>query len=123
MKRLIYASTAPSVVNRIGKYLNNNIDGAFKIQFRANECEITMRMYYQAPDSPDLKEMHFIINVTTYQNKLRINITEDDEMEKTIGQVILMPEELNDLSLIKYKVMKALRKAISKEYAGYDFIY
>lgn len=126
MKRYIYAAVknSASIVNKVGKYLNKNIDGAFKIEFKSNECEVTMRMYYQVPDDPDsFEEMHFIINITSYQNKLRINLTEDTPMEKTIGQVILKEEELSDLSLVKYKVMSALKKAIAKEYKEYDFIY
>ena len=126
MKRYIYAAVknAASIINKVGKYLNKNIDGAYKIKFKSNECEVSMRMYYQIPDDPDsFNEMRFIINITSYQNKLRINITEDTPMEKTIGQVILKEEELSDLNLVKFKVMSALKKAIAKEYAEFDFIY
>lgn len=126
MKRYIYAAKANpgTVVNKIGKYLNSNVDGAFKMTFYPMGCAVYMRMYYQIPQDPDsLKEMQFIIDITSYQNKIRINITENTAMEKTIGQVILKPEEYSDLMLIKRKVLLALRKAIGREYAEYDFVY
>lgn len=126
MIRIIYAAkqNPGTAVNKIGKYLKANIDGAFKIEFRPMECEVYMRMYYQVPEHPEtLDEMQFIINITSYQNKVRINITENTEMEKTIGQVILAPEEYADLGLVKKKVLWAIRKAIGKEYADYDFVY
>lgn len=126
MRYVRAASTfnAGSYINKVGKYLNKNIDGAFKMNFKPMECEVIMRMYYQVPNDPEsLDEMHFIINITSYQNKLRVNLTEDTAMEKTIGQIILKPEELTDLQLVKKKVLEKIRKFIEKEYAEYDFIF
>lgn len=121
----IYASSNKgNLVNRLGKYLNKNIDGAFKIEFKPMECIVTMRMYYQIPSIPDsLDEMHFIINITSYDNKLRVNITEDTEFEKTIGQVILSDFELTDFELARKKILTKLNHAIQKEYAEFDFVY
>lgn len=126
MKRYIRSATLNpgTCINKVGKYLNKNIDGAYKISFSPMHCEVKMRMYYQTPDDPDsFKEMKFIIDITSYQNKLRVNITEDTKNEKTIGQLILFPEELTDLPLVKYKVMETLIKSIDKEYKGFDFVY
>ena len=111
-------------VNKVGKYLREHIDGAYKIKFSPMTCDVTMRMYYQIPGQGDsLSEMQFDINITSYQNKLRINITEITVLEKTIGQIIFQPDELNDLQLVKKKVLARLKKAIEKEYSEYDFIY
>ena len=111
-------------INKIGKYLKANIDGAFKIKFNAMDCEVTMRMYYQIPGDPDsIQEIHFTIDITSYQNKIRINLTEDTLMEKTIGQIILGPDELVDLGLVRKKILTKIEKFIAKEYAMYDFIY
>ena len=126
MVRYVYAAkqNPGTIVNKIGKYLNSNIDGTFKMKFHPMECEIYMRMYYQVPERPEtLDEMQFIISITSYQNKIRINITENNALEKTIGQVILKPEEYADAGLVKKKVLWALKKAIGKEYSEYDFIY
>ena len=122
----IYASKKDhgSLVNKIGKYLDKNIDGAFKIQFHPMNCEVTMRMYYQVPNHPEtLDEMHFLIDITSYQNKVRINLTEVTAMEKTIGQLIFLDDELNDLTLVKKQILNKIKRFIDKEYAEYDFIY
>lgn len=125
MKRFIYAKTEPGTwIKKVGKYLNNTIDGAYKMAFHPMECEIFMRMYYQVPGIKEsFDEMKFIISITSYQNKLRINLTENDEFEKTIGQLILFPEELNDLGIVRKRVMQMIKKAISKEFDEFDFIY
>ena len=134
MKKYVYSKSeafnAPSYIKPVGKYINKVIDGAYKIEFKSNMCIVYMRMYYQIPSryqdqgaDMSLKEMRFIINITSYANKLRINLTEDTEYEKTIGQLILAEDDLKDLNTIKYKVMKMIRKSIAKEYEGYEFIY
>lgn len=111
-------------IKKVGKYLNDHIDGAYKIAFHSMECEVFMRMYYQLPNvAESFDEMKFIISITSYQNKLRINLTEDTEMEKTIGQLILRPEELGNLEEVRLRVLKMIKKAINKEFDQFDFIY
>lgn len=117
-------ANAGTAVNKVGKYLKKNIDGAFRIEFKPMECEITMRMYYQVPGDPDtFEEMHFLINITSYQNKLRVNLTEDTDMEKTIGQFIATDEEVHDLNLLKKKILTKIKRFIEKEYSEYEFVY
>ena len=118
MVRYIYArSDSGSIVNKVGKYLKNHIDGAYKIKFTPMTCEVTMTMYYQVEGDPNtFNDMDFEISITSYQNKVRVNLTEVTRMEKTIGQIILNENELKDLSLAKKKILTALKKAIAKEY-------
>ena len=128
MLRYIYAksssSNAGADVNRIGKYLKKHIDGAYKIKFLSMTCEVTMKMYYQIKDKPDtFNEMNFEINITSYQNKIRVNLTEITETEKTIAQIILKPEEVEDLTLAKKRILSTLRKAIEKEFKDYIFVF
>lgn len=111
-------------VNRIGKYLYKHIDGAYKIAFSPNTCDIYMSMYYQVPgDSDSFEEMRFNISITTYQKKLRINTTEITDMEKTIGQDIYKPEELMDLESARKRIYANIVKHISHEYQDYDFVF
>lgn len=126
MKRQVYAAKQnPSAyINKVGKYLNSHIDGAFKIKFSPMHCDVTMRMYYQIPGDPNsLNEMHFTIDITAYQDKLRINLTEDTLLEKTIGQIILTVDQLADLGLVRKRILAKIEKFINKEFAEYDFIY
>lgn len=111
-------------INKVGKYLKQHIDGAYKIKFNAMNCEVWMRMYYQVPrDLSSFREIHFLIDITSYQNKLRVNLIEDTAMEKTVGQVILKPEELTDLESVKAKILEKIQRFIAKEYADYEFVY
>lgn len=129
MKWTVYAAQQQKInpgtwINKVGKYLKDHIDGAFKIKFSAMHCEVSMRMYYQVPGTPQsFSEMIFLIDITSYQNKLRINITENTRMEKTIGQIILGPDQLGDLNTVRATVLQKIQKFIAKEYAAYDFVY
>lgn len=128
MVRYVYASNtmpdAGAIVNKVGKYLKKNIDGAYKITFKSMTCEVEMRMYYQLEGDPQtFNEMDFEISITSYQNKVRVNLTEITELEKTIGQIILREEELKDLSLAKKRILETLKKAIAKEFSDYIFVY
>lgn len=122
----IYAASfdAGQMINKVGKYLKKNIDGAYKISFHPMECEVFTRMYYQIPEiAESLDEIDFIISITSYANKLRINLTENNEMEKTIGQLILKPEELKDLNIVRKRVLQMIKKSINKEFDSFDFVY
>ena len=126
MKVRIYGSTGNSgtMVNKFGKYLKNHFVGAFKITFSSMSCQVYIRMYYQVPHKPEsLKEMHFIIDITSYQDKLRVNLSEDTIMEKTIGQVILKEDDLSDMQIAQKKVFDKLIKCIKSEYEEFDFVF
>lgn len=111
-----------AMVNRIGKVLYRRIDGAYKIQFSANTCDVYMFMYYQA-DGEEMQQMNFDISITTYQNKLRINITEITTMEKTIGQLIYKPEQIRDDQTFFAKVHEDVIHKIEHEYENYEFVF
>ena len=130
MYRLIYSAQQTNTFNpgiwikKVSKYLYEHIDGAFKIKFNAMDCEVWMRMYYQVLGKPQsFDEMIFVIDTTSYQNKLRINLTENTAMEKTIGQIILGPNQLGDIETVRATVLQKIQKYIAKEYADYDFVY
>ena len=117
-------SNSGSIVNKVGKYLKQHIDGAFKIEFKPMECVVTMLMYYQMPDQPEtFEEMDFEISITSYQNKIRVNVTEVTELEKTICQIILSQEETYDLPLLKKKILGRIKQKLEKEYEDYEFLY
>lgn len=129
MVRLVYGSTIKNtgqIVNKIGKYLSQNLDGAYKIAFHPMECEVFLKMFYEiAGDRESFREIHFIISVTSYSNKLRLNLTEQTPAENTIGQLIISPEDLeaHNMSALKYRVRDWLDKSIRKAYKDYEFVY
>ena len=125
----IYASrsNAGEYVNKVGKYLKQTLDGAYKIKFSPMECQVFMEMLFEVPeDKKSYGEIKFEISIVSYQNKLRINITELTEREKTVGQIILKEldlENLSDLHQIKIMVVDKINKFLEKEYPGYYLVY
>ena len=112
------------LVNKIGKYLYRHIDGSYKIQFSVNTCDTYMFMYYQA-SGEEMNQMNFDISITTYQNKIRINITEITTLEKTIGQLIYKPEvyeKMNEATFLA-KILDDVIAKIEKEYQEYEFVF
>lgn len=120
-------------VNKVGKYLYNNLDGAFKFKKSVNMYDVYITLLYQLkeedrdPDKGneynDVHEMTLDLNVTTYQNKLRINVIEDDKNERTIGHFVVSEEKLQDLESAKDLIYNKVIKQVSKAYEGFDFIF
>lgn len=111
-------------VNKISKYLYKHLDGAFKFQVSANMCDIYFLLLYQVPGIPDVKEMHINLNVTTYQNKVRVNVIEVTPEERTLGFDCYEPELIQtDLEAAKKKIFDKVVKRVSKAYEKYDFIF
>lgn len=107
-------------VNRVGKYLYNHLDGAFKSVKSGNTYDIYCTLLYQLKEEyggakNDVEEMTININITTYQNKLRINTIEMTPQERTLGYDLMKPEDLVDLQqamkIIIWKVGNRIRKA------------
>ena len=117
-------TTTSQKVNKLGKYLRKHIDGAYKIGFSPNTCDVYITLYYQIPgDDKSFKEMHFDINITTYQEKIRVNITAMDDMEKTIGQLIYKPQQLVPMDVAVTKIYQDICRKVENEYQDYDFVF
>ena len=75
---------ASKAVKELGRYLYKNIDSAYDQVSSGNMYDVYMTVYYQVPEYMqvpwmddqynDLQEMNILLNLTTYQNKIRINI-------------------------------------------------
>lgn len=129
MKRLIiFSSTqqklsANQQVNRVGKYVYKNLDGAFKFKTSSNMCDVYITLLYEVPGSNDVNEMTLDLNITTYQNKLRVNIIELTPNERTLGYDLYRPEKLEDLEEAKKMILQKVIKRISKAYQDYNFLF
>lgn len=110
------------LVNKLGKFLYRHIDGAYKIEFSVNTCDVYMFMYYQT-SGEEMQEMRFDLSITTYQNKIRVNITEVTAMERTIGQIIYKPEQLQDADAAVKRMYMDVVKKIEKAYQDYEFVF
>lgn len=120
------------VVNKVGKYLYNNIDGAFKFKKSPNMYDIWFTLLYQIPseqltdkEKHDVKvnEITINLNIATYNDKIRINVIVDDEFEKTLGTKTFSYEKSNNLEKLRDDVLSFVQKKLTKEYEDYDFYF
>lgn len=124
-------------VNKIAKYIKKHIDGAYKIAFSPMTADVYITIYYQLPGKVvdlvqnynnqiidnDMKEMDIDISITSYQNKIRINVIRMDDNEKTLGHFVMKPEEVVNLDSVLKLIKDKVANFISKEYEDYDFIF
>ena len=122
-----------SYVNKIGNYLYKHIDSAYDFNKSANMCNVYMSVYYQTvhpgrrPGDPDvysdMYEMKIQINITTYQNKIRVNLIEVSPDEQTLDYSLYNEEICQDLELLKKKVINRIQKVLHKWFDEYLFIF
>ena len=121
-----------SIVNRVGTYLKNNIDGAYNLKKSSNTCDVYMMVLYQIPqenrrpnnrEDEEMLEMDLDINVVGYDNKIRVNVIEVSESEKTLGSYTYKKEQLEDLEKLKDSILDKIQKKLIKEYSDYDFVF
>ena len=115
---------ASQIVNRVGKYLYKHLDGAFKYETSSNMCDVNFLLLYQEEGSTEVKEMHIDINITTYQNKIRVNVIEITPEERTLGFNCYEPEIfLQGMESAKERIFNNIVRKVSKAYAEFDFIF
>lgn len=121
---------ASKQVKRIGQYLYKHIDGAYDFKSSSNNYDVYFLLLYELKkelrepgrDYP-VEEMKININVTTYQNKVRINIIEITPKERTIGFDLYPPEKVQDLQKAYPVIMEKIYKRIYRAYEDYYFLY
>ena len=122
-----------SYVNKVGKFIYNKIDSAYKYKVSSNMNDIYMIVMYQIPmpsripggktEYSEVYEMVIDINVTTYQNKLRINLIEISPDERTLDHFTVDVMRDEDVLNVDRKIMERIRKRLYKMYADYEFIF
>lgn len=116
-------------VNIIGKYLFKHIDGAYNFKKGANTYDVYFTILYQLKEDyrtdkdHDMHEMNINISITTYSDKLRMNIIEISPRENTLGFNTFSLSKFDDLQSGYEIIMNTLMKRLSKEYQNYDFIF
>ena len=125
--------SANKKVNILGKYLYKHLDGAFRYVTTSNMCDVYFTLLYQlrledrlptnTPEENDIHEMTIDINITTYQNKLRVNILEVTKAERTIGFDVYDPEITKDLKAAMELIYARIVKKVAKAFKDYDFLF
>lgn len=124
---------ASQQVNRIGKYIYKHIDSAYKYSVSGNMNDIWFTVFYEyliypsnpheAPYYSETHEMHININVTTYQNKIRINLIEVSPDEQTLGYFLYPVEIFENIQQGFTRIWRDVDKKLHKVFDGYVFIY
>lgn len=120
-------------VNRLGRWLNQNLDGVYKFKIGVNTCDIYLVVYYQyemmgeRPGDPkrmsDLYEMKLNINITTYSNKIRVNLIELSPEERTLGHFVINDDLAQDIAVCRKYVLEKVQSILHKVFEGYEFIF
>lgn len=122
------------LVNQVGRYLYNHIDGAYKTVKRPNTYDIYMTVYYQLPRLQqvpgrekegynDMHEMKLNISLTTYQNKIRVNIHEITPEEYTFSYMLIPPEQLQDITKAQKLIYDKVVQRIENHYKDWLFLF
>ncbi len=122
------------LVKQVGQYLYKHIDGAYKAVSSSNTYDVYVEVYYQLPreqqvpgkQSEGYNDMHTMkinINLTTYQNKIRVNIHELTPNQWTFSYMIIPPEKLQDVQQSMYLIYNKVLEKIKKHYKDYIFLF
>lgn len=125
---------ANAQVNRVGKYLYKHLDGAFKFKTSSNMCDVYLTLLYSIPtetikkyslseEYQDVHEVTIDLNITTYQNKLRVNVIELTPQERTLGFDVYDTKLCDDLEILKDRIFKKTVSRIVKAYKDYEFLF
>ena len=130
------------IVKSLGKYLHKALPNSSKFTVGANECTVNMSVYYVlysdvVGESGSLKNMSMIeieklldvdltemildINITTYANKIRVNIIERSPEEFPVGHIAYPEVKLQNPSNFRDVVMSDIFKKIEKRFTQFKF--
>ena len=121
--------SANQIVNSVANYIYKHLDGAYKIEKGVNQRDVYSIVLYQVKDPlnkvehKEMYEMNLDINITTYQNKIRINVIEISPEEVTITCDVWKPETFDNMNEAYKKILGRISAKISKRYEEYDFLF
>lgn len=124
---------ANQIVKRVGKYLYKHLESSYKIENTVNTTDVYISVYYQRkkkdqdwtkPNSfNDMHEMKIDISITTYSNKIRINVIEMNPEEKTIGFNVYKPEFFDNMGEAYKHIINNIKNHIEAEFIDYEFVF
>lgn len=121
---------AGQVINAVGRYLYKHIDTAYSIKKSPNMVDVYFEIAYQLlPEYRKVKEdeeahvMSININVTTYQNKIRVNVIEVSPEERTLGFDTFKLEIFENMNEGMRMVLDKVRNRMKRSFKEYDFYF
>lgn len=125
----------PKVVNSVGKYLYRKLDGSYSFKKTSNSTEVRSTILYQIPKEVsdrynldkdtrnEVKVMDVTIDITTYADKIRVNVIEITPEEKTIGFKTFKSSIFQDMQTGLLNVYGFVTSSIEKEFYGYTVLF
>lgn len=121
---------AGQVINAVGRYLYRHIDTAYNIKKSPNMIDVYFEIAYQLlPEYRKVKEdeevhvMSININVTTYQNKIRVNVIEVSPEERTLGFDTFKLEIFENMNEGMELVLDKVRNRMKRSFKEYEFYF
>lgn len=129
---------AGQLVNRVGKYFYEHLDGAYKFEKKPNMYDVYFHIVYQIP--PEILKKYHITdqkyaeaqimeinyNITTYQNKIRVDTIVCDPDERTLGFDLFKPELIASMPIeaaVKDVIYPKVCRRVEKEFSDYVFYF
>ena len=123
------------LVNQIGQWFYKNLDGSYDFDISPNMYDLYLTVLYQVPleiirkyklentKESDINEMDILMSITTYANKIRVNLVEKSPEEQTLQHFVLDPAKFDDLTELRMKILEKVRKVLNKKFDGYEFLF
>lgn len=123
------------LVNQIGQWFYKNLDGSYDFDISPNMYDLYLTVLYQVPleiirkyklentKESDINEMDILMSITTYANKIRVNLVEISPEEQTIQHFVINPTKFDDLTELRMKILEKVKKVLNKKFDGYEFLF
>ena len=112
-------STTPTsqLVNSIGKYLYAHIHDAVRYSKSSNTYELLISTIQQA-DNEDSEPQQLLLSLslTTYQNKLRVNVIAHTPAEQTLGYALFRVDNFSSLEDARETILARVNKILKSAY-------
>lgn len=137
---LIYVNSAKQMevtklVNTVGKSLYKRLDGSYSFKKGNGFSEVRSTILYQIPkevsdrynlvqeERDKVNAMDVMINITTYSNKIRVEVIELSPEEKTIAFKTFKSEAFSNIQQGLSTVYSFITSSIEKEFNGYEILF
>lgn len=123
------------VVNSLGKAIYKRLEGSYSFKKTSNMYEIKSTILYQIPkqisDKYNLVDeernkvnvMDVTVNITTYSDKIRVEVIEVTPEEKTIAFKTFKSDWFDNIQTGINYVYSFITSSIEKEFNGYEFLF
>lgn len=118
------------IVNSVGKYLYKHIDTAYSIKKSPNMVDVYFEIAYELLPEYRVNEkdeevhvMSIDINITTYADKIRVNVIEVSPEERTLGFDTFKTDIFENMSEGVELVLAKVRNKMKRAFTEYEFYF